>query len=137
MDLRQKLEFVYPGNTWYFEGDEIYTNLVWGEENSTPKPSESEIETAWLVTEHNIKLHNLRIIRNSIMKNTDWVVIKHYSQGLPVPDDWAAYLQALRDLPATQISNVVMNSELTDITNIDQIIPTNPDGVQFINGDML
>ena len=131
MDLNRILNFSYSQYSWYFDGDEIYANLIWDESNSISKPSESELESRWADTQHNVKLHLLRLIRNNVLQSNDWVVIKHYSQGTPVPGDWATYMQTLRDLPVTQISNVVIDSQLLSITNIEQIFPTNPDGVQF------
>ena len=43
---------------------------------------------------------SLRIKRNELLKNCDWVTLKCYSKGEPVTDEWKVYMQALRDLPA-------------------------------------
>ena len=43
----------------------------------------------------------LRLERNRRLAETDWVVIRAYSQKQDVPEDWTNYMQALRDLPAT------------------------------------
>ena len=44
----------------------------------------------------------LRLERNRRLAETDWVVIRAYSQKQDVPEDWTNYMQALRDIPATQ-----------------------------------
>lgn len=41
----------------------------------------------------------LRQERNRFLKESDWVAIKYYTQGVPFPVEWADYFQALRDLP--------------------------------------
>lgn len=43
-----------------------------------------------------------RIERNFRLSETDWVVIKYVEAGLPVPQIWVQYRQALRDLPLNQ-----------------------------------
>jgi len=40
-----------------------------------------------------------RAERNRCLEETDWIVVKTYERGEPVPEAWAAYRQALRDLP--------------------------------------
>lgn len=39
--------------------------------------------------------------RNALLKKTDWVVIKAYSMGEQVPEEWKTYMQALRDITNT------------------------------------
>jgi hypothetical protein len=40
-----------------------------------------------------------RIERNFRLAETDWIVIRSAETGFAVPAEWAAYRQALRDLP--------------------------------------
>lgn len=42
----------------------------------------------------------LRRERNRLLAETDWVSLKYYDLGQPVPTEWTEYRQALRDLPA-------------------------------------
>ena len=42
----------------------------------------------------------LRAERNRLLAETDWVSLKYYDLGQPVPTEWTEYRQALRDLPA-------------------------------------
>ena len=138
MNLYLVLSSYYTDYTWSFDGEEIYTNLTWQNSNDIEKPSESELQSRWNEMSSEVddrtqeaKLNLLRSTRNSLLKLHDWVVIKHYSMGLPVPENWATYLQALRDLPATQLSNVTIDSNLLEITNLEQIFPIDPNGEQF------
>lgn len=41
----------------------------------------------------------MREARDSLLAATDWVVVKSYERGEPVPAEWAEYRQALRDIP--------------------------------------
>lgn len=43
---------------------------------------------------------NIRLRRDGLLQETDWVVAKSYERGEPVPSDWASYRQALRDITA-------------------------------------
>ena len=46
----------------------------------------------------------LRAERDRRLAETDWIVIRAYERGEPLPEAWAAYRQALRDLP-TQLTD--------------------------------
>ena len=46
-------------------------------------------------------LKELRQERDRRLQAVDWVVIRATSTSTPVPEAWATYMQALRDLPAT------------------------------------
>lgn len=40
-----------------------------------------------------------RTLRNGLLAQSDWVVIRAYEQGAPIASEWAAYRQALREIP--------------------------------------
>ena len=61
-------------------------------------------------------LRLLRIERNRRLAETDWVVIRAYSQKQDVPEDWINYMQTLRDLPATQEPQLDDAGNLTNVT---------------------
>ena len=46
------------------------------------------------------KYKELREERNKRLTECDWVATKAFTTGTLVPDEWKAYMQALRDLPA-------------------------------------
>jgi hypothetical protein len=50
----------------------------------------------------------LRAERDRRLAESDWVVARAYEQGEPVPEAWAAYRQALRDLPDTLTDEQVL-----------------------------
>lgn len=45
-------------------------------------------------------LKELREERNKRLAACDWVAIRAFTTGTPVPDEWKVYMQTLRDLPA-------------------------------------
>lgn len=65
--------------------------LEWVKLGNTPLPAEDfPIETYW---------EELRYQRDCLLKETDWVSNRALESGQPVPPEWVAYRQALRDLP--------------------------------------
>jgi hypothetical protein len=42
----------------------------------------------------------IRQQRNSLLAETDWVVVFHTEKGIDIPLEWATYRQALRDITA-------------------------------------
>jgi hypothetical protein len=54
------------------------------------KTQQDRIREAWAV---------FRAERDRRLAETDWVVARAYERGEPVPEAWAAYRRALRDLP--------------------------------------
>lgn len=36
--------------------------------------------------------------RDALLAASDWVVLRAYEQGVPIPTEWLAYRQALRDI---------------------------------------
>ena len=58
----------------------------------------------------------LRIERNQKLAETDWITLKAYSQKQDVSEDWANYMQALRDLPATADPQLDSQGNLINVT---------------------
>ena len=54
-------------------------------------------EAAWEAAANDRALERLRKQRNQLLKESDW----RASSDLIMSDDWKAYRQSLRDLPAT------------------------------------
>lgn len=65
-------------------------------------PSDFGVTWNEIVSAHNLK--QLRDERNKRLKECDWITLKSYSQGIPVPTEWAEYQQALRDITNTYSS---------------------------------
>jgi len=54
------------------------------------KTCQDRLQEAWTA---------FRAERDRRLAETDWIVVRAYERGEPVPEVWAAYRQALRDLP--------------------------------------
>jgi hypothetical protein len=88
-----------PEAQWVLDGD-TYDGLNWLDENQ-PKPTEEEITEEIERLRGLEPMRRLRIHRDKLLAEVDWVVIRAYSTNTPVPEEWASYQQALRDLPET------------------------------------
>jgi hypothetical protein len=53
-----------------------------------------------------------RAERDRRLAETDWVVARAYERGEPVPEVWAAYRQALRDLPGQLTDEQVLAGDI-------------------------
>lgn len=65
-----------------------------------PKPSDNHF---WVDGQWQVDLIGLaekvRTQRDILLSKTDWIVAKAYETQTPVPQEWAQYRQALRDIP--------------------------------------
>jgi len=64
---------------------------------------EDRIREAWAA---------FRAERNRRLAETDWVVARAYERGEPVPEGWATYRQALRDLPERLTDEQVLAGDI-------------------------
>lgn len=85
-----------PGSAWVINA----FGLQWLDPNTT-QPTEEEIATKIEELKEAEPMRLLRVERTKRLDECAWVVQKSYSTGQPMPVDWAEYMQALRDLPAT------------------------------------
>ena len=83
----------------YNNVDGVLVELTKAEVDAIPSTSESVL-----------KLRDLRMARNAMLAETDWVVIKEREEGGSVSNfaDWKTYRQALRDITdsATSLDDV-------------------------------
>lgn len=79
----EKLVTVDP----YIEGSAVFTVAV---QQQTQEELARGTEAAALMA---------RLERNSRLANSDWVVVKAFEMNASIPTAWAAYRQALRDVP--------------------------------------
>ncbi len=61
------------------------------------KPDKDIFNSKW----KELLLKDLRAERDRRLQAVDWVAVKAFTTSTPVPEAWATYMQALRDLPAT------------------------------------
>jgi len=93
------------GETWVWKGNAWEAELL-------PIVEEPEPE------EPPVPMDLLRAHRNNLLTRTDWRVIKAYSQGEPVAADWAAYMQALRNLPSVSTPSLGADGTL-DMASVE------------------
>jgi hypothetical protein len=95
---RQALEELLPELpsplTYGLNYDEID---FFGSDIQKPPKEEFEAKLQELIDAQPLK--ELRQERNKRLAECDWVVIRATSTDTPVPEEWKAYMQALRDLP--------------------------------------
>jgi hypothetical protein len=95
----EAIKTYFPKAEWSMKDGE-YDKLIWLS-TDIPKPSKEELlqKVEQLKAERPLK--ELRQERDRRLQAVDWVVIRSTSTSTPVPEAWATYMQALRDLPAT------------------------------------
>jgi hypothetical protein len=98
MDIAQALKSLVPKSEFSVE-DNDYDKINWFEWNESPIPSKEEVfaEIEKLKAAEPMRL--LRVHRDKLLAEVDWVTWRAYGQKTDVPEEWATYQQALRDLP--------------------------------------
>ena len=112
-DITHAIRKIYPNGAGYVQKGIEYSGLEWLDER--PKPTEEEIKAKIQELQAAEPVRLLRIERNRRLAETDWVVIRAYSQKQDVAEDWINYMQALRDLPATADPQLDDDGNLTNI----------------------
>ena len=86
--------------------------LDWHDER--PQPTEEEIQAKIAELEAAEPMRLLRIKRNQLLQETDWT--QNRDVTLANDAEWAAYRQALRDLPNTATPELDEYGNLTNVT---------------------
>lgn len=97
-DITHALPLLYPGVSWSISGTNL-ADLNWP--NDFPPPTQEQVDAKINELQSQEAVRLLRIERNRRMAEVDYITLRAYRSGVPVPADWAAYMQALADLPAT------------------------------------
>jgi len=87
-----------PSRPWTARGN-TYDDIVW-DEDTTSRPTRELVEAKLQELIDAQPWKELREERNKRLTECDWVAMKAFTTDTPVPDEWKAYMQALRDLPA-------------------------------------
>ena len=77
----------------------------------------------WEKEQPALTFEEIRRIRNQLLAETDWLVVKAQEAGEAVPDAIKSYRTELRDLPGTLDDTSVLNF------NFETGWPTTPEGV--------
>ena len=110
MDLKNKaLQALRPNAEFHFSGE--YVTLEWVDKNQS-KPSESEYQLKLAELQAAEPLRLLRIQRNQLLQQTDWMAVSDRVMTQPQID----YRQAIRDLPETADPQLDENGQLTNVT---------------------
>ena len=110
-----------PVATWNLTGSE-YSGLEWLDSSQT-KPTETEINNKITELDSAEAMRLLREVRNQLLSETDWMIVKSTETGVAMSNDWKTYRQALRDLPAN--SSPTLDSEY-DLNFSSVTWPTEP-----------
>ena len=78
--------------------DNEFDTLQWYDQVQTA-PTEEEIIAKLDEIHAEEPYRLLRIERDLLFKECDWVTLRAARTGQPIPPEWAAYMQALADLP--------------------------------------
>ena len=120
-DIASALVALKPGALWTLRGD-TYSGLDWQDSGQT-KPTETEITNKITELDAVEAVRLLRIQRDRLLKECDWVVTKALETGVAESDAWKTYRQALRDLPASASPSLDSDYRL-DLTSVTW--PTKP-----------
>ena len=90
-----------PG-AFYCQGVSSYENMVWDTNIVTGTlPTKTEVMNKAQELYDGEAMRRLRVHRDNLLRDTDWVVTKASETGVAETDAWKTYRQALRDLPST------------------------------------
>ena len=121
MDYCKVLVKKYPGTSWKMENASDYNTLEWYDETS--KPSKDDLDTKLTELQNAEPMRLLRVERNRLLAETDWISTKSIDTGVGISTDWKTYRQSLRDLPSTQ-TPVLDNNSSVGISSVTW--PTKP-----------
>ena len=105
-----------PGAEWVLYGVD-YSGLNWLDSSQT-KPTESEVNAKVIELNNAEPMRLLRLERDILLQETDWVVTKAAETGVAETDAWKTYRQALRDITsgASPKLDSLYNLDMSSVT---------------------
>ena len=92
----------YKPGAFYCQGVSSYENIVWNTNIVTGTlPTKTEVMNKAQELYDGEAMRRLRVHRDILLRDTDWVVTKASETGVAETDAWKTYRQALRDLPSS------------------------------------
>ena len=89
-------------NALCVRGEQIYENIDWDKSVYTGTiPTKAEVDAEQQKLLDGEAMRRLRIHRDNLLKETDWVVTKASETGVAETTAWKTYRQELRDLPSS------------------------------------
>ena len=99
IDYPSVLRNILPGAEWVISGNDYDTlEMV----DDTPKPSQADLDAAWPQVQEVVAWNAVRRERDRLLAASDWSQMPDNALDAPTIAGWAAYRQALRDIPQTQ-----------------------------------
>ena len=99
-----------PNSSFSVKGD-TYDTIIWKSTEVT-KPTETEVNNKIAELQNAEPMRLLRIERDILLTETDWVSSKSVDTGVAVSAEWKTYRQALRDLPSSASPKLDSNGDL-------------------------
>lgn len=96
MDIPAILTSNYPGTVWSLDGDD-YTGLVWGENNTEPKPTKKALETAWPQVQYDRDYQAVENARQLAYRDTADPLFFEWKRGDATEQQWMDAVQAVKD----------------------------------------
>ena len=115
-NTHKALASLKPNTNWGWSGME-YSGLDWQDSSTKPTESEIDAEVTRLNNLESMKL--LRVERDERLAACDW----RASSDVTLPDAWKTYRQALRDLPSISTPTLDSDGDL-DMSSVN--FPTEP-----------
>ena len=89
-------------NALCVRGELIYENIDWDKSVYTGTiPTKAEVDAEQQKLLDGEAMKRLRLHRDNLLKDTDWVVTKASETGVAETTAWKTYRQELRDLPSS------------------------------------
>ena len=89
-------------NALCVRGELIYENIDWDKSVYTGTiPTKAEVDAEQQKLLDGEAMRRLRIHRDNLLKETDWIVTKASETGVAETTAWKTYRQELRDLPSS------------------------------------
>lgn len=114
IDIAGAIQLVAPGCAWSME-DNDYDKLNWMDDPAK-KPSKEVVLAKAEEVARALPLKRLRLVRDRMMKECDWVTLRAMRTGEPIPQEWADYMQALADITKTSPEPMLQAGELLNVT---------------------
>ena len=116
LDYFQLIQELRPNSIFSIDGND-YSTLVWSTNNSTTKPTESEILTKNTEMINTMAYDLLRIERDELLIESDKYSLPDYPHANDtIRNGWLTYRQELRDITSQTPTIDAVTGEITGVT---------------------